>query len=369
MSTEKLYYKDSYINAFEATVTKVGDGFVALDATAFFPTAGGQMCDDGYLDECYVSSVKEKDGEILHYTDGSFTVGQKVTGRINFDERIRKMRNHSAEHIVSGIVNKLYGYENVGFHLSDVVTIDFSGELSSEQITCVEKMANEKVMENVPVEILWPNDEEVVNIEFRAKLELSEMSKVRLVKIGDTDLCACCAPHVRNTGEIGVIKILSAERHRGGMRLTMVAGIDAFNVFSQYQNSVTAISGILSVPREDVENGTRALMSEKDRVRLEKANLEMELVKSLPTDKNCVFVDLGPDAQREYCNILKEIHTVAAVFCGEKYVIGSKSVNLREKSKEINAAIDGRGGGRPEMISGTAKADRDIINNYFLNCL
>ena len=365
MSTDKLYYTDSYIKEFEATVTKVADGFVVLDRTAFFPEGGGQASDDGMIDNSSVTSVKETDGEIRHYTGASFKEGQKVSCVLNFDERLRKMRNHSAEHIFCGLVHAKFGYGNVGFHLSDVVTFDFDGELSREQVFEIEREANEAILKNMPVTTWFPTAEEASQLPFRSKLELDEMPELRLVRIGDVDLCACCAPHVRNTGEIGMLKIITSDRHRGGTRLTMVAGLDAYRLAGQYQESVTEISGKLSAPRENVSEWVQNLKEERDRIKYEKIGLEMQLVRNLPVDDNCVFTELSDDGAREYCNLLKEHHTVAAVFTGEKYVIGSNSVNLRELSGEINAAIEGRGGGRPEMISGTAKADSETIHKYF----
>ena len=369
MSTEKLYYKDSHISEFEATVTKVGDGFIVLDKTAFFPEGGGQMADTGYINGIKVEDVHEKEGEIRHYLNGSFNVGDEVKGILDFDERIRRMRLHSAEHIVSGLVNKLYGFNNVGFHLRDIVTLDFDGELDDEKISLVEMRANEAVMKNVPIKTYFPKKEEIEKIPFRAKLETDKMENLRIVEIEGIDICACCAPHVKTTGEIGILKILSADRHRGGMRLTMSAGLDAYNIFDGYQRSVVKISGMLSSKREEVSNYVKNLKDERDTLKFEKGKLEEELVTYMPTDEAVVFADLSDAAQRKYCNILMDHHKIAAVFCGEKFIIGSKSVNLKEKAKEICTALNGRGGGRQEMITGTAKADKEIVYNYFANLL
>ena len=281
------------------------------------------------------------------------------------DEGFRAAQNHTGEHIVSGIVHNKFGFNNVGFHALDVVTADFDGELTFEQMLEVEREANEAIAKDIPVKIWYPSREEIPNLTFRAKLELDQMPVLRLVEIGDLDCCACSARHVESTGQVGIIKILTVSRHRGGTRVTIISGLDALDRFNQYQTSVTGLSNLLSSPREDVLPAAEKLMAEKDALKQEKASLEERLVDSLPVEEPCVFVDLGDAAQRKYCNILMEHHPVAAVFCGERYIIGSKTLDLRARAREINEAIFGRGGGRPEMISGTAKADKDRILSWF----
>lgn len=282
------------------------------------------------------------------------------------DKEFRAAQNHTGEHLISGLVHNIYGFNNVGYHATDVTTADFSGELSFEQMLAIEKTANEAIRDNLPVTVFYPTADEILQLDFRSKLELDQMPQLRLVKIGDIDLCACSAQHVASTGQIGLIKILSAERHRGGTRVNMISGMDALDLFNRYQKGVTEISQLLSVPREDVAEAAGRLKAERDDLKYKLGAAELEMIKHLPLDENCVFVDLSDLAQREYCNLLMEKHSIAAVFCGEKYVIGSKTFNLREKAKEINEAIEGRGGGRPEMISGTAKAPKQKVYNYFV---
>ena len=279
----------------------------------------------------------------------------------------RAAQNHTGEHMVSGLVHNIYGYDNVGYHaINGVTTADFSGELIFEQALEIEKKANEAIREDIKVEIFFPSAEEIPSLKFRAKLELDRMPELRLVRIGDIDLCACNAQHVSSTGQVGLIKILSTEKHRGGTRVNMIAGMDALDLFNVYQKNITEISNILSAPREETASFVQKLKDERDGLKYNLTASELELIKHLPVDENCVFVNLSELAQREYCNILMEHHKIAAVFCGEKYVIGSKTVNLHERAKEINEAIEGRGGGRPEMISGTARAPQQKIYNYFV---
>ena len=208
--TEKLYYKDSYIKNFSAevlSVEKIDNGFdVVLDKTAFFPEEGGQSADTGTIGYAGVFDVFERDGVVHHLTDISPCIGNNECS-VDFDARFEKMQCHTAEHILCGIIHRLFGFDNVGFHLGeDEVTFDVSGVLTREELDRVESLANNVVFENILVETFFPKSDELDEIEYRAKLDLTE--GVRLVKIGDVDTCACCAPHVAYTGEIGLIKIL-----------------------------------------------------------------------------------------------------------------------------------------------------------------
>ena len=228
--TEKLYYKDSHCLVFDAVVIDCREekkGYsVVLDRTAFFPEGGGQLADTGTLGGVRVTDVHEKGGDIRHYTNAPLTVGECVHGEIDKEQRLRRMQNHSGEHILSGLVHNTYGYDNVGFHMgAECMIIDFSGELSWEQLMELETKANGVVRQNLPLHIWFPNEAELHALEYRSKLELTE--NVRIVEIPGVDRCACCAPHVERTGEVGVVKILDSQRHRGGQRVSVICGLDA----------------------------------------------------------------------------------------------------------------------------------------------
>ena len=378
--TEKLYYIDSHLWQFDAVVTgceETKDGFaVTLDRTAFFPEGGGQLADTGSIGEARVLDVQEKEGRILHYTDRPLPVGERFACAVDAEQRLRRMQNHSGEHIVSGLVYREHGFDNVGFHMGpDCMTMDYSGELSWEQLTRIERLANEAVRADLPLKIWFPPEEELASLFYRSKLELTE--NVRIVEIPGVDRCACCAPHVDRTGEVGLIKILTAERHRGGVRITALCGMDAWELAARQQESVTAISGLLSVPRDAIVPGVERLLelqtAQKERVAalsLELARLRAESAEK--TEGNLVLFDsvLDEVAQRELVNLLMEKCAVAAVFSGSdgegwRYVIGSKAADLRKNSRAINAGIQGRGGGSPRMIQGRAAADSETIRAFF----
>ena len=378
--TEKLYYIDSHLWQFDAVVTgceETKGGFaVTLDRTAFFPEGGGQLADTGSIGETRVLDVQEKDGRILHYTDRPLPVGERFACAVDAEQRYRRMQNHSGEHIISGLVYREHGFDNVGFHMGpDCMTMDYSGELSWEELTRIERLANEAVRADLPLKIWFPPEEELASLFYRSKLELTE--NVRIVEIPGIDRCACCAPHVERTGEVGLIKILTAERHRGGVRITALCGMDAYGLAARQQESVTAISGLLSVPRDAIVPGVERLLelqtAQKERIAalsLELARLRAESAEK--TEGNLVLFDrvLDEVAQRELVNLLMEKCAVAAVFSGSdgegwRYVIGSKAADLRKNSRAINAGIQGRGGGSPRMIQGRAAADCETIRAFF----
>ena len=377
--TEKLYYIDSHMRDFGARVLECRElekGWaIILDRSAFFPEGGGQLADTGVIGSVRVRDVQLEGDTIVHYTDGPLPAGDTVICRIDWEKRLRRMQSHSGEHIVSGIVHKLFGYDNVGFHMGEFITIDFSGELSWEQLMQVEKLANEAVRENVSVRCFFPSERELKNLEYRSKLELTE--DVRLVEIEDIDLCACCAPHVERTGEIGIIKVIDSMRHRGGVRVTLLFGMDAVEDYRRKQENATEISMALSVKRDDIAPAVRKLLEEQQRQKERIARLSMTLAAAKAeavekTDGNiCVFDNvLDEVATRELVNLLApKCGGIAAVFHGDdesgyRYIIGSRTVNLRAAGKKINAGIKGKGGGSPEMIQGRAEEKAKTISKY-----
>ena len=378
--TEKLYYIDSHLREFTAVVTaceQTKQGWsLCLDRTAFFPEGGGQLADTGLIGQARVLDVHEKDGRILHYTDRPLPVGERFPCVLDWEQRLRRMQNHSGEHIVSGLVYREFGFDNVGFHMgADCMTMDYSGELSWEQLMHVEQLANEAVRADLPLKIWFPEPAELEALLYRSKLDLTE--NVRIVEIPGIDRCACCAPHVDRSGEVGLIKILSAERHRGGVRITALCGMDALEEVRRCQESVTAISGLLSVPRERVVSGVeRALetqSAQKERIArlsLELARLRAESFEE--SGENLAVFDTVLDevALRELVNLLAQKRPVAAAFSGSdeegyRYIIGSRRVDLRKNGRALNAGIQGRGGGSSLMIQGRAAADAAAIRAFF----
>lgn len=382
MFTEKLYYNDSYIAYFTATVIscdKYGDLYkIVLDKTAFFPVGGGQKADCGYIGNSFVSDVFEEDNVIYHIADKSVEINKSFDCKIDWKLRFNRMQQHSGEHVVSGVVHSLFGYDNVGFHMEDeYVTVDFSGELTREELDLVEDKANEAVYKNYAIKCFIPDKDKLDEYDYRSKLELTE--NVRLVEIENTDLCACCAPHLNHTGEIGVIKILDFMRHRGGVRVIIKSGYDALVDFRKKYKSVYEISGLLSAKQEEISSSVERVINELDSV---KRNFYAfrQLVARNSRD-NLIFIKdiaflitngFDSDMMREVCNFGAEKTKLCVVYSGDdengySYIACSHSVEMKSFAQNHNKSLNGRGGGRDAMIQGKVSAKKEEIIKYINN--
>ena len=379
--TTKLYYIDAYIKEFDSKVLSCKEtesGFlILLEQTAFFPEEGGQSSDGGYIDSARVISVYEEAGVVYHLVDRRIDK-DSVHCVLDFEERFEKMQLHTAEHILCGIIHEKYGYENVGFHLGeDVVTFDVSGVLTRAELDEIEDIANKVVFENSSIKCWFPTAEELTTTDYRSKLELSE--NIRLVKIGDVDICACCAPHVLRTGEVGIIKILDYMKHRGGTRITMQAGARALRDYRIKYENLLRISAMLSIPQHESADELARYMKETDSLRAElralkifQAEMLAENYSDIFGNKVFCFDDYSMDQLRAFANRMKE-KTEGLVVCvsgreGDyKYLIASHKQDLSAVVKDINKALCGRGGGRGEMVSGSFAATLCDIKKYFEN--
>ena len=378
--TEKLYYKNAYIKEFTANVLSVEYHepyyYTVLDRTAFFPEEGGQSADTGKLGEAFVTDVKEKNGVIYHLCDKALKIGSEICGFIDFASRYDKMKQHTAEHIISGIIKSQFGYSNVGFHLGkDEVTCDFDGLLSREELDRVEDLANEAVQQNIAVVASFPEPGVLSELEYRSKLNLTE--NVRIVEIAGIDRCACCAPHVNSTGELGIIKILDFVKWRGGIRMTIASGERALLDYRKKSEEIKAISVLLSSPKNEVDKVVWDLKSayESEKVKSKEylyriARLEAEKVKATDGNAVCLLDEFTIDALIEFSNsaILK-VGGILVAITGEdgayKYVISSRNIDLKRMIKDINSALLGKGGGNSGMVQGSFACSLESIIEYF----
>lgn len=378
--TEKLYYKDAYIREFRAKVIScesAGDIYdVVLDRTAFFPEEGGQYSDKGFIAGICVVDVKEIAGIIHHYVEEPVAVGDDALCKIDFDERYEKMQCHTGEHILSGIIHSLYGLDNVGFHLGkDDVTMDVSAPLSRAELDRVEIMANEVIYKNIEVISYFPDSAEAGSIEYRSKSEIKE--NLRIVKIGEYDSCACCAPHVKFTGEIGIIKIIDFAKLRGGIRIHIAAGRRAMKLFREYYESVLSVSGMLSVPKAQIQCGVKKLIEDIANTKREYADFRIANMKkeaagleNMKGNRVFLFSDASTDELIAFSNeALHKTEGILVLLSGcdgnLKYVISSMLVDLREIIKDINKNLLGRGGGKSNMVQGSFSCDYESVVKYF----
>lgn len=375
--TEKLYYQDSHKKEFEATVVSCepykGQYRIVLDRTAFFPEGGGQYADTGMLDAVNITDVHEKDGIIYHTADAPLEAGSRVTGRIHWEERFEKMQQHTGEHIVSGLVHQRFGYQNVGFHLgSDYCTMDFNGPITKEELREIEREANEAVFQNLNIEVLYPTKEELAEMEYRSKIEIE--GQVRIVVVPGYDVCACCAPHVDQTGEIGMIKLVNMINYKGGERITMLCGRRALRDYEKKEESTKAISAMLCAKEYEIAEAVEHLKEEQVSMKSQCASLWQKLLfyqaNEIVIEDGITAVfepSLNGNLPREMMNLLLDRGArICAVFAGTdeagyRYVIGSRQEDVRPLSKMLNAAFEGRGGGKPEMVQGSMKGTEKAI--------
>ena len=377
---EKLFYADAHLRKFTARVLSCEESgrlfAVTLDRTAFFPEGGGQSGDIGTLGGARVTDTREERGEILHFCDAPLVPGAEVTGELDWETRFARMQIHSAEHLVSGHAHALWGCGNVGFHMDEHgATIDFDRELDAPQLMRLERLVNEDVWKNLPINILWPAEEELAEMPFRQKKELS--MPVRIVEVPGVDLCACCAPHVSFTGEIGLIRLKDRMRHRGGVRFTMLAGRAAYEDAALCAAETESLSRLFSAPQNALCAAAERVLGELEeekyaRAAAERRYVEARLAAEKPYEGNLLFFEdgLSPAALRALAEGGKTRCTgVCAALCAEdggyRYVMASETTDLRAAARSINAALSGRGGGASGMIQGSLFASRETVERYF----
>jgi len=382
MAVKKLYYEDSHMREFTATVTGCteakGGWAVTLDATAFYPTGGGQECDLGILGGVNVLDVKEKDEDIVHLCDAPLEVGTEVSGAIDWARRFDHMQQHSGEHLVMGQIYEKFGYHNVGFHMGGhLVTIDLDGPVTWEDLMEIERKTNAIIYENRPVKVWYPSPQELPGVKYRAKKALPW--PVRIVDFADADICACCGTHVQYTGEIGLVKFVSCIKFKEGVRIEMASGQRAMNLLREIFEQNRQVSQTFSA--KILETGAAAqkfnemLLQEKYRaVGLQKkifsaiADSHAGKAQVLHFEK-----DLQPGQVRELADAIAEKAETAIVLSGSDEAgyaicIISKTEDTRALGKEVNAALNGRGGGKPGAFQGSLKATREQIEAFFRSC-
>lgn len=384
MDQHRLYYQYPYIKNFSCTVTDCresgkGTWLLRLSQTGFYPEGGGQPSDRGTLGEAAVLSVHERGEEIEHETDRPIAPGCRVQGVVDWQYRMDNMQQHTGEHILSGLIHRKFGYDNVGFHMgAQEVTIDFNGLLTKEDLEALENEANALVYENVPLHIWYPSEEERRELHYRSKKELSGL--VRIVEIPGGDICACCGTHVERTGEVGIIKIRGMIHYKGGVRISMLCGRRALEDYRMRLEDETGLSVLLSAKLETVPEAVRRLKEENQSQEARIGSLYRELLglkaQQYPESQEplAVFEEgLSPLQLRQFATLLYEQGKggIVGVFSGNgdggySYALGSSRFDMRALSRRMNQELSGRGGGSPSMAQGTFQAPREAIETVFL---
>ena len=372
------------MEAFDARVNacvQTDKGYeVVLDATAFYPEGGGQGADTGSLGSARVLDTRERGEEIIHLCDSPLELGSTVHGQIHWEQRFARMQQHSGEHMVSGILHRRYGCSNTGFHMGQERTvIDFDAVIPAEALPEIEAEANRGVWQNLPVKCWYPSPQELPQVPYRSKKALPW--PVRIVEIPGYDCCACCGTHVKATGQIGIIKLFSAVPFRGGTRIEMACGGQALSYLNRVLQESIRAGHVFSAPAEGIgaaaEGFAQQLAEQKSRV----VALQRRIFHSVAREyENCGNVlrfedDLDSTALRELCDeIAQGCGGIAAVFSGTDaqgygYCLVSRQGDLRPVGKELNAALNGRGGGKPGFQQGRVNAERAEIEAFFQRSL
>lgn len=378
--TEKLYEADAYLRRFSARVLACAPakgGFaVTLDRTAFYPEGGGQPGDTGTLGGVRVLDTHAAEGAVTHLCDGPLTAGEEAEGEIDWARRFDHMQQHSAEHIVSGLICARKGCNNVGFHLgAESVVIDFDAPLTAADLLEIEAEANRVIWENRPIVATCPTPEELAALDYRSKKAID--GQVRIVECPGADRCACCGTHVRSAGELGLIRLIALKPFRSGVRIELLAGRRAYEwtVAMTAQNS--RISVLLSAKPGETAAAVERMKAELEDTQYRLVGLENRLF----AERAAALIERGdvllfepamaPDALRRAC---ETVGTAAggrcAVFAGDdgsgwKYALRLPAGDWKAFAAAMNAALGGRGGGRDGFVQGSVTAKRAEIEAWF----
>lgn len=379
MATEKLYDQDAHQAQFQATVLSCRPGKhgydVVLDRTCFYPEGGGQPGDTGVLSGVRVTDTHEAGGEIVHYCEAPLAEGQTVEGAIDYERRFEFMQLHTGEHILSGVIHRRFGYENVGFHMgADFVTIDLSGMLTPEQVQSVEAEANEWIWKNVPVEVSYPDPEALKTIPYRSKKELT--GQVRITQFPGADMCACCGTHVSRSGQVGLVKFIGWQKFRDGVRLELLCGQRALEYLSLSWQQNSAVGRELSVKPDKTAQAVERLLGEVQSLKARCAGLEEAEFHRLAEEHrgagNVLLVQppMEPDSVRRLCDaVSRTCSGRCAVFAGTdggyKYAVIHPEQDITPFMKAMNAALRGRGGGRDGFAQGSAACTEEEIRRFW----
>lgn len=381
MDSVKLFYEEPFLKTFSAKVLSCEPrktGFaVSLDRTAFYPEGGGQPADHGFLSDASVTDVHEKEGVILHNVDKPLEIGQTVTGTLDWERRFDHMQQHSGEHILSGILCRNYHCDNVGFHMgADTVTIDYNTKISWEQAIEAERKANAVIAADRPVEIEYPTRKELQSIDYRSKKELT--GQVRIVTFPGADCCACCGTHVLRAGQVGLVKVLSVQKFRDGIRMEIVCGNRALNLFSTVYDQNRAVAQLLSVKMSGTAAALERTLEELGTVKQRMSELEDQVFAATAekhADRGDVLLlenYMRPDAVRKLANVVaNRCGGLCAVFAGDdqnKYnyaLVRADGGDIGKLVKNLNTSLNGQGGGRSGFAQGSVQSDQKKIEAFF----
>lgn len=383
---KKLYETQSYLKETDTIITsctpKDGHFLVNLQETIFFPEEGGQYADTGYLEwegqRIRLLDGQLRNGEVDYTIEQEIPAGASVHCILDWEQRYMRMQQHTGEHILTGMIHNQYGYDNVGFHLSDEgpVTMDLNGTLTMEQAMEMETLANQVIYQNLPVTDTYPTKEELADITYRSKIEID--GQVRLITIGNIDTCACCAPHVARTGEVGLIKIVALQSYKGGIRISILCGMRALLHYREQSARMNRLAASLSTKpelvQEIVNNQKEEITALRYKLACQAEKALIQQIEALPDQPHaCLFTeaDTPQNAVKNAFNTMTaRIPGYSAIFIGDdtngyRYNAGSRTLDARDLGKQMRQTLDAKGGGTQEMIQGKTTATREAITTFF----
>ena len=377
----KLYREDAYLREFTGDVTAIRDvdgrPAIALTQTAFYPTAGGQPCDQGRLGRFAVIDVREEGDEVWHVVDGGPPpgLGESLDGAIDWDRRFDHMQQHTGQHVLSQALLRALDAQTVSVHMGATCTIDIAASaLDAAGAARVETLANTVVMDNRRVVIREVDADRVADLGLRRPPKVT--GPVRVVEVEDFDRSACGGTHVRACGEIGPIVVRGWERYKGGVRVDFVCGWRTFRDIRSRMTLVRDLAGQFSVGEPELRETVlrlrdRAKDLDRDLTDARARLLDFEAAGLVETARRLV----GPD----------EATVVAAAFGGrsiEELRALARAVTMKDRCvaifgtdpdhrlivarspalaidaaailREALSAHNGRGGGKPEAAEGMA---------------
>ncbi|MBR1623060.1 MAG: alanyl-tRNA editing protein, partial [Pseudobutyrivibrio sp.] len=317
--------------------------------------------------------VQIENDVIYHYCHAGFLSGEEVHGILNFEHRFNNMQQHTGEHIFTGLAHNTYGADNVGFHLSDnTVTLDLNVELTDEQVDYIERKANELIARDVPVKAYYPNQELLGAINYRSKKEID--GPVRLVEIEGVDLCACCAPHVKSTGQVGLLKVVSYGKYKGGTRVYILCGMRALADYNRRMVLLRASYQALSCKEDELPEKVSGLLEENKQLNYRICDIKASMLNSqidaiAPELLDVTIFSDGLDAKtmRDGVNTLVERHSgLCGIFSGDdeagySFVIGSATRDCAAITTGLRELLGAKGGGSKQMAQGSISATRAEI--------
>lgn len=383
---EKLYYEDQYLKEFIAEITDILERdelyYVSLDKTAFFPGGGGQHCDLGYIDNHKVINVIEENGQIYHVTETKPIKIHRVNCKIDWNRRLDGMQQHLGQHILSGCFFTLFNANTVSVHVGkEISTVDIQGYLDEEAIRKAERFANEIIEENITVEFLTPTKKELKKIKIRRDLPNTN-EQIRIVKIGDLDINACCGVHPSRTLDIQAIKIKRWEKHKGATRIEYLAGKRAINDYFKKDEFRNKVCRFLNCGEDDAINSISKLSNDLKNLADENRQIKSEIgeyqikdmIKEAKSIGNLYVVTKiydGGDVKHiskiaEKITLNEDMVVLFAIKFEDKVNLifaSSKNINtisMNDLLKDTITLIDGRGGGSKFMAQGGGKNSSNL---------